>query len=311
MVKNCSQTCHQALKVYRVCSLHGFSEFSQFPVRLMLTDTSPEMAQLKRTLWAKLPLEKRLRQIAGLTRSVRSLTRWGIANRHPEWNDQQINAEFARRVYGINPNEALFLSGMNTIEIPSALLPILNACKKLNLRYRIGGSLASSLYGEPRATNDVDVVIALTPEDAEPFVRELNSEYVIYADSLRSAIIRQTCINALHSETVFKIDIFPLKSREYDQQAHSRFTKVEIEQNGQFHSLFFATPEDILIAKLEWYRKGNEQSEQQWRDIVGLLQADLTFLDFDYLENWVKELELWDLYQRALEVIRTEPQSDE
>ena len=271
----------------------------------MLTDTSPEIAHLKRTLWAKLPLEKRLRQIAGLTRSVRSLTRWGIANRHPDWNDQQINAEFARRVYGINPSEALFLSSMNQIEIPAALFPILNACQKLNLRYRIGGSLASSLYGEPRATNDVDVVIDLTPEDAAPFVRELNSEYVIYADSLRSAIIRQSCINALHSETVFKIDIFPLKPREYDQQAHLRATVVEIEQEGQFYSLLFATPEDILIAKLEWYRKGNEQSEQQWKDILGLLQADLIFLDFDYLENWVKELGLWDLYQRAMEAIKT------
>ncbi|MBX7220250.1 MAG: hypothetical protein K1Y36_09925 [Blastocatellia bacterium] len=270
-----------------------------------VTDTAPEMAGLQRKLWAQMPLERKFTQIARLTRSVRSLARYGIELHHPDWDSLQINHELLRRVYGdsISPFPPP-TTAMNTVELPVALFPIVRACEKFGIRYRVGGSLASSLFGEPRATNDADVVLDLKSETVEVFVAEIQNEYVIFADSLKKAIERETCLNALHSETVFKIDLFPLKSRPYDQQAQHRMTVVPIEHEGTVLAVSFVTAEDMVIAKLEWYRKGNEVSERQWRDILGLLKTEAVFLDYDYLERWTTELHLHDLYERALTEIQ-------
>lgn len=268
----------------------------------MPTDTSPEIAAAQRLLWRNLAPEKKLRRIAALTRSVRSLTWQGLQNKHAGFDQNRLTREFLRRVYPrMFENEAV--TAMPNVEVPAALPPVVSACETLGLAYRIGGSLASSLHGEPRATNDADIVIALQPSDAKPFVAALGDEYIIYADSLSDAIGRGRSINAPHIDSVFKIDIFPLKSRDFDRQAHERAAIVPIEQDGRRYDLRFATAEDELLAKLERYRSGGEVSEQQWRDIAGILLSGEGTLDVSYLEHWAKELGVNDLLARAREIL--------
>jgi hypothetical protein len=214
----------------------------------MLTDTSPEIAAAQRKLWRESSPEKRLRHIAALVRSVRSLTWQGLRHKNSGFDESRLTREFLRRVYPRTfENETV--RTMANVEVPMALLPVVTACERLGLAYRIGGSLSSSLHGEPRATNDADIVIDLKPSDAKPFVEALGDGYIIDADSFREAIARSRSITALHIDTVFKIDIFPLKARAFDRQAHQRAILVPIEQNGERFELRFATAEDILLAK--------------------------------------------------------------
>ncbi len=276
----------------------------------MVSDTLPEIERMRRKLWAGLAPGERLRQVAALIRGVRGLTRRGIRRHFPDIDARETAARFARRVYGDAFPNIQSDTAMNEPEIPSALLPIVRACATLGLRYRIGGSLASSLYGDPRATNDADIVIAMKPEDAEPFVREIGDAFLLHADSLETAIRRERSLNALHIATVFKIDIFPLKARAYDRQAHERITVVRVEDEGASVDLVFAAPEDVLIAKLEWFRSGGEVSERQWTDILGVLRAETVFLDYDYLDRWTRDLGVHDLLERALAEIAANDQPD-
>lgn len=167
----------------------------------------------------------------------------------------------------------------------------------LGVRYAIGGSIAASLAGEPRATIDVDIVVALQPADVEPLLGALRTQFYVAEVALRRAVDTHTTANLIHRDTNIKVDLFVAGGTPLDEQQLARRTRVEM-RSGQ--SAYVNTPEDILLQKLRWYRRGGEVSDRQWRDIIGIIRTQGALLDRVYLAANAPVIEVEALLQRAL-----------
>lgn len=178
-------------------------------------------------------------------------------------------------------------------------LLVAQTLEKIGVAYAVGGSLASSLHGVMRSTLDVDFVADMRLEHIQPLVAALSQEFYADDEMMRNAIERHSSFNLIHYETAFKVDIFIRKSRSFDQMQLQRRRASVITLNPD-ESIYITSPEDTILAKLEWYRLGGETSDRQWRDILGVLKTRWGELDLGYLRQWAGELNVSDLLERAL-----------
>ncbi len=171
--------------------------------------------------------------------------------------------------------------------------------EKLNIPYLISGSLASTLYGMVRTTQDSDIVAEMQIEHLRPFVSALQEEFYLDDEMITEAIQHHSSFNIIHRETMFKVDIFTPLSRPFLQSQLARAQRQTFLFEKEI-SAKFSSPEDTILAKLEWYRLGGDTSERQWRDILGVLKTRSNGLDLGYLRKWAKELKVGDILERAL-----------
>lgn len=183
----------------------------------------------------------------------------------------------------------------------AALTPVVEALERLGVRYHIGGSLASSAYGMPRATADVDVVAELHPEQVDGFVSQLQSEYYLERERAREAARQRGSFNLIHLETMVKIDIFVPGALPFEQEEQQRARPQTLDVAEHARTFLVKSPEDLVLRKLSWYRAGGEVSERQWDDVIGVLKVQAERLDIGYLRRWAVELQIDDLAERALE----------
>jgi hypothetical protein len=179
------------------------------------------------------------------------------------------------------------------------LLKVTAVFDRLRIPYLIGGSLASALYGVARATLDADLVADIHVDQISELAASLEPEFYVDAEMIRNSLDDYTCFNLIHLETMFKVDVFPLKQRSFDLNQMARRIPLLIGDEPKVR-MFFSTAEDIILAKMEWYRAGGETSDRQWQDILGVLKLQNDRLDFQYLQKWADRLGLLDLYQRAV-----------
>ena len=150
-----------------------------------------------------------------------------------------------------------------------------------------------------RSTLDVDIVADVQAEHIQPLVDALSKEFYADDEMMRNAIEHQSSFNLIHYETAFKVDIFIRKSRAFDQMQLNR-RRLSVIASDPEESVYVTSPEDTILAKLEWYRMGGEVSDRQWRDIIGVLKTRAGELDLEYLRKWGTELHVSDLLERAL-----------
>ncbi|MCC6264602.1 MAG: hypothetical protein IT169_13570 [Bryobacterales bacterium] len=158
------------------------------------------------------------------------------------------------------------------------------ALESAEVRFAIGGSWASTAYGEPRFTSDVDILAEFTMERLKAFLRSLPQDFYVDPDEAANAIRTGRPFNVIYMPLAFKFDFFtasafPLGAQELDRAIFLAETELSERPTP------FVTPEDILLAKLHWYRKGGGVSEVQWRDIQGLVRACGARLDREYLQR--------------------------
>ena len=171
--------------------------------------------------------------------------------------------------------------------------------EKLNIPYLIGGSLASTLYGMVRTTQDSDIVAEMQLEHLVPFVTTLRDEFYMDEEMIAESIQRHSSFNIIHRESMFKVDVFIPHPRPFLQSQLARAQKQTFQFENEV-SANFCGPEDTILAKLEWYRLGGEVSERQWRDILGVLKTRASKLDLGYLRKWANDLKVGDLLEQAL-----------
>ena len=180
--------------------------------------------------------------------------------------------------------------------IETALL-IAGHLDAMRIQYTIGGSLASSFAGEPRATVDIDIVVALEERHVEALVAALSAEFYVEVDALRRAIRTRSSANLIHQATQLKVDLFVAGGTPLDAGQIARRQQVEL---GDGRRLYVHPPEDILLQKLRWYRRGGEVSDRQWRDIAAIVRVQGGRLDRQYLRQGAETLGVSDLLDRAL-----------
>jgi hypothetical protein len=161
-------------------------------------------------------------------------------------------------------------------------LRVTGVLEELGVPYIIGGSLASTLYGMVRTTQDSDIITEMRSEHIKPFVSALENEFFLDEEMIADSIQHNSSFNIIHRETTFKVDIFIPRPRPFQQSQLARAQRQTFEIGTEI-SANFASPEDTILSKLEWYRLGGEGSERQWRDILGVLKTRAGELDLGYL----------------------------
>jgi hypothetical protein len=179
------------------------------------------------------------------------------------------------------------------------LLLVVEVFNRLRIPYLVGGSMASALYGVARSTLDADIFADIRLEQVSELVAALGSDFYADVEMIRRAIKHRSSFNLIHLKTMFKVDVFIRKERPFDRMQFERRVEQVIAVTPE-QKAFVATAEDIILAKLEWYRLGNEISDRQWQDILGVLKVQAGRLDLDYLRQWADELQVADLLQQAL-----------
>ena len=167
----------------------------------------------------------------------------------------------------------------------------------LGVPYHLGGSLASSIHGFARATLDADLVADLSPGQGRELARRLGDSFYASPDAMETAIDERRSFNVIHLATMFKVDVFVLKTTAFDRESFSRSRCQALGEPAT--EVRVATPEDTILHKLLWYEKGGRVSERQWSDLVGVIEVQGDRLDEVYLERWARELGLEPLLAAA------------
>ena len=187
-----------------------------------------------------------------------------------------------------------------TLEPFQVALSVADALDRCGLPYVVGGSLASSVSGEPRSTLDIDLVVAMTEADVEPFLAALGGSFHADDHALRRAVRQRSSVNLFHRATATKVDLFIAGGSPLDRQAMRRRVRLRV-ASGPDRFLYVYTPEDILLQKLRWFRLGGEVSDRQWRDVLGIVLVQENRLDEEYLRDGAHLLDVTDLLDRALQ----------
>jgi hypothetical protein len=165
---------------------------------------------------------------------------------------------------------------------------------KLVVRYAVVGSTASTLYGEPRLTNDIDVLAELQPQHVDAFCAEFSqAEYYLSRPAVESAVKKRFQFNIIHPSSGIKIDCFVAGGDEFDESQLRR--SLSISRDTGAYSIRFATPEDVILKKMEYFQLG--ESEKHLRDIAGILRVAGERVDRTYIDEWAERkglTEIWD-----------------
>lgn len=265
-------------------------------------DTSIEAERLQFELWRSLPLWEKAELVSSWTKGCWEMCLNAILHRYPNASSRKIKKAFALLTLEKEIAEWIFkqdfeysLMLSDPISLALVVTDILNS---LEIPYLVGGSVASTLLGEPRSTQDIDLVVDLSSEKVELLIQALQPRFHVSEDAVREAIRYQQSFNIIDNQSLGKVDIFILKDQPFNQIEFQRRQPRVVRENPE-QVLVLPTPEDIIIQKLIWYQT-SYGSEKQWRDILGVIKLQGEKLDFDYLQHWANELKLIELLHRVL-----------
>jgi len=187
----------------------------------------------------------------------------------------------------------------------SVLLQVTTTLEQQNISYLLVGSFASSIHGMYRSTADIDILAEIHTEQIRPLFDVLQKSFYVDEHAMRDAVAQGRSFNAIHFDSVFKVDIFIAKGDEFalSQLNRRQLRRISPEQDEM---VYVATAEDTVLAKLRWYRTGHETSTTQWNDVLGVLGTSRSSLDVEYLRTWAGKLGVEDLLQQALDDVQEE-----
>lgn len=182
------------------------------------------------------------------------------------------------------------------------LKQLTDALDGMKIDYAIGGSIASSLYGKVRFTQDADITVADFGDKAEQLYKMLKGSFYVSKDAMYQAVSNRGSFNVIHLTSAFKIDIFVQKDDDFHRQLFLRRKKVKLDESIEY--LFdIVSAEDIILLKLQWYESSGCMSERQWSDVLGVLAVQAQSLDMSYLRSCSKKLGFGDILEKAIDQV--------
>ncbi|MBC8525383.1 MAG: hypothetical protein H8D22_00705 [Candidatus Cloacimonetes bacterium] len=181
------------------------------------------------------------------------------------------------------------------------LKKVIQALNQAGIQYMITGSLVSSLQGEPRSTHDIDMVVAIQSLNVQELIEAFPpSDFYLDKESIRDAINRRSMFNLIDLKDGDKVDFWILTDEPFDQ---SRFSRRYSEEFMEL-KMQVSSPEDTILAKLRW-AKLSGGSEKQFTDALRVYEVQYGKLDIDYLEHWVKKLDVESLWKQLTDKAET------
>lgn len=264
-------------------------------------DTSPEAEEFQFNLWRSRPLWKKAEIVASWTKGTWELAFVGINRQYPEANLAKIRREFLRRTLGTDislPTSKYEERSLMISDPISLALDVASILEAFDIPYLVGGSIASAILGEVRATQDIGLVADLGREKVSQLIQSLLPRFYVSKAAVLDAIYYRRSFNLIDNESLGKIDIFVLQDEPFNQAEFERRTPVVVRPPNQ--TLVLPSAEDIILQKLSLYRQGGKVSDQQWRDVLGVIKVQAETLDYGYLNHWAEELRLSELLNQAL-----------
>ncbi|MGD2181344.1 hypothetical protein [Lusitaniella coriacea] len=265
--------------------------------RTQAADTAIEVDIFEFALLRKKSNRDRALLTATLTRGARQLCLCGLKHTHRNLSQNSFAQLVARAFLG-DDNPPTFLPGGDTMTWIQDSLGLAAQLHELfethQIPYYITDGVASTTYGEPRTTRNLDVVISLQTVPLDLLVSELEKAgfYVPGVEDVRAR--RMRILGITHTTTIARADLIMADDTELDRVKFSRCQAIDIPNRN---ILYFASPEDVILNKLRWGQAS--QSEKQWRDVLGILKVQTTQLDLDYLNHWANRLELTPILLQA------------
>jgi len=183
------------------------------------------------------------------------------------------------------------------MDLSDLLRKIVEVFEDIGVPYFVTGSVASMAYGEPRLTNDIDIVAGIEDQHIPGLIAGFPAdEFYLSEDMIRDAIKRHGQFNIIHPASGLKADVIIRKNTPFDK---SRFIRMKRIRPSELYHANFAAPEDIIIKKMEYYREGG--SEKHLRDIAGILKISDKEIDRSYISDWAKRLDLIDIWKAIQE----------
>lgn len=177
------------------------------------------------------------------------------------------------------------------------LKKVFHTLEGIGIEYMVTGSIASSLQGEPRSTHDIDIVVSIQESAAAALVEAFPPpDFYLNRQSILDAITKQGMFNLIDSKEGDKVDFWMLTDEPFDR---SRFSRKYVEEVMGI-KVWISSPEDTILAKLRW-AKLSGGSEKQFVDALRVYEVQSGKLDRDYLENWVKKLDIETLWKRLID----------
>jgi len=177
------------------------------------------------------------------------------------------------------------------------LKKLVKILENVEISYMLSGSIASSFHGKPRATNDVDIIIAPTAEQIQALAKSLGKDYYINLQTAQEALKQNSMFNVIDIQSGYKADFIIRKKRPFSHQEFERRRSV----NMMGLSICILSPEDVILSKLEWSK--DSDSPQQFRDALSVAVVQWEKLDWGYLHKWAVELgitnQLEELFNQA------------
>lgn len=263
-------------------------------------DTSMEVERIQFAKWRSLSLSQKAELVSSWTKGCWEMGLNAILSRYPDATYPIIRNKFAILTLGNTTAHWILAQNyqpplMITDPISLALV-ITDILNQLEISYLVGGSLASSLLGELRSTQDIDLVVDLDLEKVPLLLDALEPRFYVSENAVREAIIAQKSFNIIDNESLGKVDMFILKDEPF---SHSEFQRKQPRIIRPGTMLVLPTAEDIILQKLTWYKLGYG-SEKQWRDILGVMKLQGEKLDLTYLSHWAENLGVLESLKRGL-----------
>jgi hypothetical protein len=269
------------------------------------SDTSPEAHRVLSEVYRRLHPSRKWEILHDVIRLGRDLHAAGVTDRNPDASWAEIRDDWVARNYGPIPESSRASKG-STMSGPTELQLVLDhvveILDRLAIVYALGGSFASSVYGISRSTIDADICVEPFPGKESLFADSFGPDFYVSREAIMTAVRDRSTFNVIQTVAGFKIDVFVRKDRAFDVSLLARRRLLTLPAPGA-RPIYVVSPEDILVVKLEWYRLGNQVSERQWSDVLGVLRAQAGRLDEGYLDHWAAELEVSDLLAAAREEV--------
>ncbi|MEQ1909982.1 MAG: hypothetical protein ABMA15_14230 [Vicinamibacterales bacterium] len=177
---------------------------------------------------------------------------------------------------------------------------VVSVLERLSLAYFVTGSTVTIFYGEPRFTNDIDIVVDLPAGAVQEFCSQFpEEEFYVSQQSASDAVRRCSQFNIIQPASGLKVDVIVPPPSEFNR---ARFARARRVQAGEGWDASFSSPEDAILKKMEFFREGG--SDKHLRDITGVLKTSGSEIDTVYIDRWAATLGLTEIWETILARVR-------
>jgi hypothetical protein len=274
-------------------------------MRTQSIDTTPEVERQQVARMRSFSPARKFASVRSWTHTLTSANLHAMRSGAPESNERAIALRFVTREYGrelaTDFQTAVEQRPEWTIQehdLQGALIPVIEVFEYLGIRYYLSGSIACSVYGLPRGAQDIDVVADIQAEHVSPLVKHLQGAYTINAQALRDAIAQRSAFSLLHLSSLVKVDVMLPRDTPFDSLVSQRVRQLSLIEG--YRPIWIASPEDVVLMGLEWYREGGATADDQWNDMLGVVKVQAPTLDLTYLRHVAPTLNVSGLLEQAL-----------